>query len=129
MDLTILLLKMFGFYMFVVGLSMLLNKESWKAFVGEFHKNKHFSFLAGVITLTLGMLLVNYHNIWSGGFDVIIVTIFAWATFLKGIMYLLFPNKFFADMAKKFMGSRYTTWAAIVLLFGAYLLLSGFSII
>jgi len=129
MDLTILLLKMFGFYMFVVGLSMLTNKADWKAFIGEFDKNKHFSFLAGIFTLTMGMLVVNAHNIWSGGFDVIIVTIFGWIMFLKGIMYLLFPTKYMASMAKKFMGSGYTLWASVTLLIGLYLLLSGFAVI
>jgi len=130
MDLTMLLLKMWGFYMFLMGLSILINKADWKSFVGELSSNKHFTFLAGIFTLTIGMLMVANHNVWAGGFDVVIITVFGWLSLVKGIMYLLFPSSSMAGMAQKFMaGKALAPWAVVVLLLGAYMLLSGFAVI
>ncbi len=130
MELTILLLKFWGFYLFLMGLSVLINKSTWKSFVSELSSNKHFTFLAGIFALIIGMLVVSYHNVWSGGFDVVIVTILGWLSLVKGVGYLLFPSKAVASIARKFMeGSFITPWAAIILILGAYMLLSGFAIV
>lgn len=130
MEITILLLKMWGFYLFLMGLSVLINKEMWKNFVGELPNNKHFVFLAGMFALVIGMIVIALHNVWSGGFNVVIVTLFGWLSFIKGIGYLLFPSKSVASIAKRFMaGSWSTSWAAVILILGVYMLFAGFAVV
>jgi len=57
----------------------------------EFLASDALIFLSGVITLPVGLAIVNAHNIWRMEWPVII-TIFGWLTVLAGIVRLILPG-------------------------------------
>jgi len=128
MDISLFLAQVFGIYFVVMGLALVLRGEAIQQTIGEFVSNRALKFFAGIFVLILGILLILTHNIWDGTWRVLI-TIFAWLTFLKGIFYLLLPVGFFAGLAKVmnrkswFMGG-----GLIAILIGAYLLFIGFGL-
>ena len=59
--------------------------------VGDFEKSIGLTFTAGVYTLVVGALLVNYHNIWAKDWRVL-VTIIGWIALIKGSMLIIYPQ-------------------------------------
>ena len=59
--------------------------------IEDFEKSSALTFITGFITLVIGALLVNYHNIWVKNWTVLI-TIFAWLSLIKGFTLIAFPQ-------------------------------------
>jgi len=129
MEITLLLAKMFGAYFVIMGIAIFTRKEEWKEFFREFMDNKHVSFVLGFLVLILGMVLVSLHNIWDGGFNTTIITIFSWIVLLKGIAFFLLPKNLFSKWIKSFLGKGFTSWMVAIFVIGVYLLMFGYGVI
>ena len=85
-------------------------------------------FIAGLMGVTAGLAIVLAHNVWSGGVLPIIVTLFGWASLLKGMLLLVLSPE--TESHVFIVGVRYeqhpNLFAAFVLLLGAYMTYSGF---
>ena len=90
LDPTILFARLFGFYLLIMVIAMIVRKDHFKHFVDEFLKSDAMVTLAGVFTLIFGLVLVIMHNIWSNNWQVI-VTILCWWTLIKGCILLFYP--------------------------------------
>ena len=55
------------------------------------HEDKGFVFLSGWVLLSLGLTTIILHNVWVADWRVII-TMTGWASFLKGITRIGFPE-------------------------------------
>jgi len=93
--------------------------------IGEMQTSKHVSIFGGMIALLLGLLVVIYHNVWSGEYWQILITILGWLTLLKGIIHLVFPG-WPIKLAGKMKRSGMSFWLVVVLVIGAYLAYVGF---
>jgi hypothetical protein len=85
--------------------------------------------LYGLLTLTVGFLLITFHNQWSMSWSVII-TIFGWVAFIEGILMLAFPSVFLSLM--NWMQKKQTflrVYVVIGLLLGIFFLLLGFGVL
>jgi len=86
-------------------------------------------FIAGLLGMTAGLAIVLSHNVWSGGALPIVVTLFGWASLLKGMLLLLLSPEM--ESRVFIVGLRYEQYpnlfAAMALLFGVYLTYSGFN--
>jgi hypothetical protein len=91
MDTSILIAKLMGPVMLVLGLALWLNGKGFRAMAKEFLKSDALIFLAGLIALSLGVTLVVFHNVWVADWP-LIVTVIGWASLIAGIARLMWPN-------------------------------------
>ncbi len=125
MDLSLSLAKVFGLWMVLSGLGMFGNAKWYRAVLDDFVKSPALTLVTGAALMFLGFFLVLKHNVWQGGWHVLI-TLFAWATLLKGAAYLLFPQTM-QDLTRKLNTPALFMWGGLIsLALGAYLLFIGF---
>jgi len=129
MEITLLLAKMFGAYFVIMGLAIFMRKQEWKQFFHEFMDNKHVSFVLGFFVLILGMILVSMHNVWDGGFNATLITVFSWTALLKGVSFFLLPKTIFSKWIKFFLNKGFNSWVVGVFVVGLYLLMFGYGVI
>ncbi len=91
--LTIFLAKLLGLYLVVVASAMAANKAAMVATVNEIMHSRPLLMLSAILALSAGLALVVGHNVWSGGALPVSVTLIAWASLLKGLIFLLLPPR------------------------------------
>lgn len=80
-----------GIIYLVIGLSVIFQgKRLWIPMIDTMEKSGT-AILFGSYSLLIGIPYILYHNIWDSGFS-ILVTIFGWGAFIKGIVYLIYPK-------------------------------------
>jgi len=126
METSILLAKVFGVYLVVIGISLLINRKSFQEVMGSFAKSPGVLFLGGVIALLFGLFIVNIHNVWKF-YWVVIITIFGWASLIKGLTLMICP-RFMIRMAEAYKKNTglLIFQSLIVLVLGAVLIYAGY---
>jgi hypothetical protein len=125
---TIYLSKLFGLYLILVALPMLIHKQAVVDMVTALFHDPAMMFMLGLLTLVAGLAMVLAHNIWSGGALPVVVTIVGWLALIKGFMFLLL---FSADASGLYLGTFHYSqlfylYMAICLVLGIYLTWGGF---
>lgn len=91
MESSLLLARITGPILLVVGIGILINLEYYRRIVAEFATNPFQLYLSGVMALLLGVLIVAFHNVWELRWPVII-TLIGWGATLKGIVRIAAPG-------------------------------------
>ncbi len=91
MQTSIFLAKLIGPVLAVMGLAVLVHPDRVRQMAHEFLEGEALIFLSGVITLPVGLAIVNTHNVWEAGWPVII-TVFGWLAIFAGIARIAFPD-------------------------------------
>jgi hypothetical protein len=83
--------------------------------------------LSGILLFVAGVAIVRAHNIWTGGWPVL-VTVLGWLAILSGLVRMLFPIRL-AEFAVAFAQkpSGIITGAAVLLVLGAFLSIKAYS--
>ena len=81
--------------------------------------------LSGFVILTLGVLLVVNHPVWTLDWR-LVITITGWLVVLKGAGRILFPSAVGRAIARRRRDRRFLLGEVVVLLVGLYLLYHGF---
>lgn len=121
--------QLFGLAYLVMGIGGVIKRDAYIKLMEDFSKSAGVLFLTGLLTLTVGFILVTFHNVWVMSWSVII-TIFGWSALIKGILILMFPGfyfRIFDSMKKKKMLMR--IYPIFVILIGVFLLLLGFGVL
>jgi uncharacterized protein YjeT (DUF2065 family) len=71
-------------------LSHITAPGAWRALFERIGKSDAPGLATAAIHLPLGLLIVAFHNVWSG--PAIVFTLIGWALLLKGALHLLFPT-------------------------------------
>lgn len=128
MDTSLLLAQIMGIVFATVGVGMALNMGNMNKLFNDMLKSPGLLYFAGVLNLVLGSLVVLTHNVWTGGW-VVLVTIIGWMALVKGFMWIVFPEQQI-KMAKSVMTESGVKLATLVtLILGVYLLYVGFFLI
>jgi hypothetical protein len=126
METSVLLAKIIGPLLLIVGAGIFINLEHYRRLVVDFGASPLSISMAGTTALLLGLLIVNFHNVWEWRWPVII-TIVGWAALIKGAVRVIFP-KLVAERAERY--GRNTnimmTSAIITLVLGAVLTYFGY---
>ena len=86
-------------------------------------------FVAGLITLSIGLAIVLGHNIWSGGVLPVVITLFGWIQLIRGLIFLLAPPDALASLSEHMDFEKFLPIAAaIALILGFYLTFMGFRV-
>ncbi len=115
--------RIIAIYYVVMGIRMFTGGLNLSKMLKEFEDSSALALITGFIMMVLGVLLVQYHNIWVKDWTVI-VTIFGWALLLKGILYALHPRTLFS-WGRKFV-KTHNSWGAIIILIGLVMGYFGF---
>ncbi|MFH1631427.1 MAG: hypothetical protein ABIA47_00160 [bacterium] len=91
MELSIMLAKIFAVGFLLAGAGMLLNKKAYMELWAEFAGSRVAMFTMKSIALVVGLILISVHNRWVGDWT-LLITLIAWASFLKGAVQLVAPD-------------------------------------
>ncbi len=130
MGTSIFLAKLMGLYFIIVGLFILIKHKSLRQMTYTLLKDKSSMFVMSFFVIIMGLLLVLSHNIWTGGWRVII-TVFSWIVLLKGLTMLFMRQSVAYKIVKSFTKCQnwYIIYGTIVLILGLYISSRGFSIL
>jgi hypothetical protein len=110
-----------------IAIAMLLNFSSFPALAEQVSRDPALIFLSGILLLVAGLAIVRAHNVWTGGWP-ILVTILGWLAVLSGLLRMFFPSRLAAIAAGLGQSTGLIIGVAIVfLLIGAFLSFKGYS--
>jgi hypothetical protein len=106
--------------------AVLLRLGSFQAVAAQVSREPALIFLSGILLFVAGLAIVRAHNIWTGGWPVL-VTVLGWLAILGGLVRLLFPTWFAAAVAGFGQSTGLMAAAGVVLLVvGAFLSFQGY---
>jgi len=88
---TKLIAGLMGPLLLAIGIAILLNRGLFPAMAGQLAENYGLVFIAGMLALVAGVAVVRIHNVWSGGWPVI-VTVLGWLSIVGGLARMWFPQ-------------------------------------
>jgi hypothetical protein len=74
-----------------MGVAMLVNREIFPVIIDQISHDYALIVLSGILSLLAGIAIVRAHNIWSGGWR-IIVTLFGWLAIAGGLARMWVPQ-------------------------------------
>ena len=91
MELSILIAKIISVIYISTGIAVLIGTINFKDIVNDFEKSPALTFVAGSIGIFIGIILIEYHNIWVKNWNVII-TIISWLFLIGGVIVVIIPK-------------------------------------
>ena len=85
------LAELFGISIVIISLTLLVKDKYIKKILNAVETEENL-FLWGLVISVIGTAILLAHNIWIQGWQVII-TIFGWIFLIKGLIFLLIPEK------------------------------------
>jgi hypothetical protein len=80
-----------GPLLMALGCAMLVNRELFPVIIDQISHDYGLIVVSGMLTLLAGIAIVRVHNIWSGGWR-IIITLFGWAAVVGGLARMWMPQ-------------------------------------
>jgi hypothetical protein len=74
-----------------LGCAMLVNREMFPVIIDQISHDYGLIVLSGMLSLLAGIAIVRVHNVWSGGWQ-IIVTLFGWLAIVGGLARMWVPQ-------------------------------------
>lgn len=119
------LAELMGLTFILIGIAGLIRPKLLLNAVRDFDHDSFSTLGLGVVTMIAGVALVMTHNIWDGTWRVV-VTIFAWATLIKGFVYMTAPKSLLGIQRKWVKNETNVRVAMVVILIvGWYLRTKG----
>ena len=118
--------RILGPVLVIFGLGLLLEGETFRAMAGEFLRSAALIYFSGLITLAVGLAILNVHHLWTPDWRSII-TVFGWLALIGGIFRILAPNSV-QRIGESFIAhQRWPIMGAIVTLaLGGFLSVMGY---
>ena len=91
MELSILIAKIASVVYLSAVLGAVFNRDHYQRVLDDLFKNAALTYFMGFTTVVLGLLMVNYHNIWVKDW-IVLITIIGWAALIKGILLIVAPR-------------------------------------
>ncbi|CAM1342744.1 conserved membrane hypothetical protein [Tenacibaculum aestuarii] len=91
MDISVFLLKFWGWYCIIFFFVLSFNPKRVKQIVDNL-KDARFLIILSLFAIIIGLLNVLAHNIWEPNIK-LVVTLFGWLALIKGIILFTFPKQ------------------------------------
>ena len=129
MENSALLARLIGPYIVLIGTGLIFNQKLFRQIMEDFPKNHALVFVTGLFTFIAGLAILLFHNIWVADWRVII-TVFGWAAFIKGIWLAVLPGTLVktTKLYMKNINLVMIPWA-IMILVGIFLTVQGYIIL
>jgi hypothetical protein len=126
MDLTILLAKVFGIFLTIVGAAIILRRRYFLPVFGSYPEQRLTRAVVSLAQLLAGLFLVVMHNRWSP-LAAVIITIIGWMALIEALIYLLLPDYLVARFIHTFnKPGWYVFGGGLAMVTGACLAAFGF---
>ena len=126
METSILLAKLMGPMLLVLGLFVAFNPAQMRRIGREFLDSDALIFLSGVLTLPVGLAIVVTHNVWVADWPVVI-TLFGWIAIAAGIARIALPGPLKRIGETMLEKTSLTTIPGVLMaMLGGYLALQGY---
>ena len=124
MAVSIYLAKVFGLYLLIMAVGILMNPKRFQEILDDFVADRGLITVTGIINLILGLLIVVGHNVWNDW--AVTVTLMGWLILAKGIVRTFFPMSLSGviNWMRDVNSLRIT--AGILLVLGAFYTYMGF---
>lgn len=119
MDITILVAKLFGIYLVVAGLFLIIKGKSIPHLLKDFFDHPATMYLTGIILIFLSSMYLIQYNIWDKTWQTL-VTVFVWLVMLKGLVYIFAPQAL-SEMVINKSRNLFGAYGLIAILVGTYL--------
>lgn len=130
METSLILAQIIGPILFVMGFRMAINAEGMRAIGEQFIESPILIYLSGFVALTLGLIIVTFHNVWMADWPAVI-TILGWLSVAAGVVRMLMPGAvtamggaMLASGAKPLL----MTSGALMMALGAWLAVMGYGL-
>ena len=126
MEMSIWIAKLLGPVLVVLAFPMLVFPKDLQTIAAEFLEQRALIWFTGVAVMTVGLAIVNTHNVWVVGWPVII-TLFGWMMLISGAGRLAFPHAIIR-ISNKMMDQPLLTRiaGAVWILIGGFLTYKGY---
>ena len=124
---TKMIAGLMGPTLLAIGLAMLINADHFPEMAKQISNDPGLIFVSGILLLVAGLAIVRAHNVWSGGWRVV-VTVLGWLAVIGGILRMFLP--FWAASLAATLGQSSTPvriGALLPLLLGGFLTYKAFS--
>lgn len=122
---TIFLARLIGIFSLVVVAGLLVRGG---AVIEAVLADRQVMLIIAIISLGLGIAAILSHNIWSGGFLSVVVTLVGWWTFAKSLVLLFLSPDVISALLKQMHYHEYNTvYLVPAFVIGVYLTWSGFA--
>lgn len=91
MDISVFLLKFWGWYCIIFFFVLSFNPKRIKQIVDNL-QDARFLIILSLFAIIIGLLNVLIHNIWEAN-SKLLVTLFGWLALIKGIILFTFPKQ------------------------------------
>ena len=81
----------FGPYLLIIGIWMLIQKKNCMKICDAVRKNPASIHCLAWTSLLIGLVLINFFNVWQSN-AVVIITILGWAYLIRGLVILFLPQ-------------------------------------
>jgi hypothetical protein len=126
MDTSIFLAKLIGPVFLIMGIAVLINPKRFRQIGIEFVSSEALIFLSGMMTLTVGLAIVDVHNLWIAEWPVIL-TVFGWLAIVAGVLRIVASSEIKA-IGRWMLGKTayFALPAATMAALGAFLSYQGY---
>ncbi|MGB7688256.1 MAG: hypothetical protein WBL98_07235 [Pseudolabrys sp.] len=87
---TKMIAGLMGPTLLAIGIAMLVNARHFPEMAKQIGNDPGLIFVSGILLLVAGLAIVRVHNVWSGGWRVV-VTVLGWLAVISGILRMLLP--------------------------------------
>ena len=123
---TIFLAQAIGILFIIIGLSLTTERKMVMSIFKELFKHRVLTYIWGMITLVISIIMILWHNIWNG-ITGLAVTVLGWYLFLEALVYVFLPQKYFSALLSWSQRKLVLySLAAAFLLVGTYFFCYGF---
>jgi uncharacterized membrane protein HdeD (DUF308 family) len=116
MQLSKLIAKIASVIYLSASVGAFFGADRYRKIADDLFSNSGLTYLAGFITVIVGLLIVTYHNRWTKNWTVLI-TILGWLALVKGIFLITLPQ-FVQSLSQRMFtdfGSRVFPYASLCL--------------
>ncbi len=126
MDLSLFLAQLLGIYFLVVGVLVVLRRDSFMPIIAELGHNRPLVFTIAIFELAVGLSLALSHSIFTFDYRGII-SVIGWTMLIEGVLYLALPFPKVRKIFKTFNKSGwYLSGGTLSIVAGVYLAGIGF---
>jgi hypothetical protein len=91
MELSSLVAKIISIIYISSGIAVLIGTINFNDIVKDFDKSPALTFVVGSVGIIIGLILIEYHNIWVKNWKVLI-TIISWLFLIGGLVVVIIPK-------------------------------------
>lgn len=92
METSVLIARLLAAIYISIGVGVLINSSYYRDAFDKMMKDSSLYYMGGFMALTMGVLIVSFHNHWVQSWEVVI-TILGWAAVVKGVFLFIAPKQ------------------------------------